>query len=201
MWNRFSGIVWILTERFLPVPYASVEWRLSLISMDTSPRISENRSRRPQTHFLRLLLAFLTTLLFVCPSHAKGAAIVFVNGNYPDDTLNYALVDLGVHLMSWFEGCHSQTQPPAKLTGQVEKVKLPGPETQKLLLGPRTTKKISAVGLARKFGIRVPGASPSSKSFTLPTEKAARLTPLDQRGGTRKPRGRFSLNGVSRVRA
>jgi hypothetical protein len=159
------------------------------------------QDRRPQTHFLRLLLAFLTTLLFVCPSHAKGAAIAFVNGNYPDDTLNYALVDLGVHLMSWFEGCHSQTQPPAKLTGQVEKVKLPGPETQKLLLGPRTTKKISAVGLARKFGIRVPGASPSSKSFTLPTEKAARLTPLDQRGGTRKPRGRFSLNGVSRVRA
>ena len=62
-------------------------------------------------------------------------AIVFSNSNYPDFTLVYALQDLDLHLMCWFEDPDSKLRGSAQSSGQIEKLKLPGPDAQSQLLG------------------------------------------------------------------
>jgi len=62
-------------------------------------------------------------------------AIVFANSNYPDYTLDYALSDLTLHLMSWFEDPDSKLHGSQKSAAQIEKLKLPGPDAQNQLLG------------------------------------------------------------------
>jgi len=62
-------------------------------------------------------------------------AIAFANSNYPDYSLSYALLDLDLHLMSWFEDPDSKLRGSAQSSGQIEKLKLPGPDAQSQLLG------------------------------------------------------------------
>jgi len=95
-------------------------------------------------------------------------AIVFANSNYPDYTLDYALSDLTLHLMSWFEDPDSTLQGSHKSAAPIEKLKLPGPDVQNLLLGSWS---ILAEGspsredLASGRGVELWYAGPGQKSL------------------------------------
>ena len=76
-----------------------------------------------------------SSAFFFNPETHVGA-IAFANSNYSDFTLDYALLDLDLHLMSWFEDPDdSKLQGSAQPNGQIERLKLPGPDTQNQLLG------------------------------------------------------------------
>jgi len=77
--------------------------------------------------------AYVSAFFFSPKTHV--GAIVFANANYPDYSLSYALLDLDLHLMSWFEDPDSKLQGSAQSSGQIEKLKLPGPHAQNQLLG------------------------------------------------------------------
>jgi len=49
-------------------------------------------------------------------------AIVFSNANYLDYSLSHALLDLDLHLMSWFEDPDSKLRGSAQPSGQIEKL-------------------------------------------------------------------------------
>lgn len=75
-----------------------------------------------------------SSALFFNPDTRVGV-IVLANGNYPDFTLDYALGDLNLHLMSWFEDANSKLEASPKSAALIEKLKLPGPDAQTRLLG------------------------------------------------------------------
>jgi len=95
-------------------------------------------------------------------------AIVFANGNYPDFSLVYAVHDLDLHLMSWFEDPDSKLRGSAQSSGQIEKLKLPGPDAQSQLLGSWSIVaegSFDEEGLASGRGTELWYAGPGSQSL------------------------------------
>ena len=88
-------------------------------------------------------------------------AIVLANTNYPDYSLSYALLDLDLHLMSWFEGSGQQKGTPKESGSGTDKREFPGParERDSSPADEAVSPKVDEIVRAQMHEQNIPGVS------------------------------------------